>query len=44
MSAIVKTVRDKGEKNAILVMDDGTEVWTPEREKALPLLGKEIPV
>ena len=41
--ANVKSVRDKGDKAAILVLEDGVEVWTPDREKARELLGKPIP-
>ena len=39
----VVTVEPKGEKAAILIMDDGTKVWTPEKEKAHDLVGKPIP-
>jgi hypothetical protein len=39
----VSSVEAKGDKAAILVMDDGSRIWTPEKEKADPLVGKPIP-
>lgn len=36
-------ITPKGDKAAILSMQDGTKVWTPEKEKAEGLMGKEIP-
>jgi hypothetical protein len=39
----VVTVEAKGDKAAILVMDDGSRVWTPEKAKADELIGKPIP-
>ena len=41
--AAVLSVEAKGEKAAILVMDDGSRVWTPEKAKADELVGKPIP-
>jgi hypothetical protein len=42
--ANVKTVQDKGDKAALLILDDGSKpVWTPDRELARTLLGKPIP-
>lgn len=41
--SVVTAVEPKGEKAAILVMDDGTRVWTPEKAKADELVGKPIP-
>src|SRR5262245_53691862 len=44
LMAIVKTVTDKGDKAALLILDDGSKpIWTPDREAARALLGKEIP-
>jgi hypothetical protein len=41
---IVKTVQDKGDKAALLVLDDGSKpIWTPDRELARTLVGKPIP-
>lgn len=40
----VVTVEAKGDKGAgILVMDDGSRIWTPEKAKADELVGKPIP-
>ena len=41
--ATVTEVQAKGDKAAILVMDDGSRVWTPEKDKADALVGKPIP-
>jgi hypothetical protein len=41
---IVKTVTDKGDKAALLILDDGSKpIWTPDRELARSLVGKPIP-
>ncbi len=40
----VTAVQPKGEKNALLILDDGTQVWTPDIDKAKELkLGEPIP-
>ncbi len=39
----VLEVTPKGDKAAMLHMADGSQVWTPEMEKATPLVGKPIP-
>jgi hypothetical protein len=40
----VKTVTDKGDKAALLILDDGSKpIWTPDRELARTLVGKPIP-
>jgi hypothetical protein len=39
----VRSVEAKGDKAAILVMDDGSRIWTPEKDKADALVGKPIP-
>jgi hypothetical protein len=40
----VQRVEAKGDKGAaILHLDDGSKVWTPEMDKAEPLIGKPIP-
>jgi hypothetical protein len=42
--SIVKTVTDKGDKAALLILDDGSKpIWTPDRELARSLVGKPIP-
>lgn len=41
--ALVSAIEAKGDKAAILVMDDGTRVWTPEKAKADELVGRAIP-
>src|SRR5512143_1696835 len=40
---IVTMVSPKGEKAGMILLSDGTQVWTPEYEKAKPLTGKAIP-
>lgn len=39
----IKAIEHKGDKAAVLLMDDGARVWTPEYETAEPLVGKPIP-
>jgi hypothetical protein len=39
----VTAIEPKGDKAAILVMDDGSRVWTPEKAMAGDLVGKPIP-
>jgi len=39
----VALIEAKGDKAAIIVLEDGTRVWTPEKDKADPLVGKPIP-
>jgi len=39
----VTWVEQKGDKAGIMVMDDGTKVWTPDKAKADELVGKPIP-
>ena len=41
--ATVTAVQPKGDKAGILVMDDGSRVWTPEKAKGDELVGKPIP-
>ena len=42
--ANVKTVTDKGDKAALIQLEDGSKpIWTPDREVARTLLGKPIP-
>jgi hypothetical protein len=43
LMGVVTKVEAKGEKAAILVMDDGARVWTPDKTKADDLVGKPIP-
>lgn len=40
---VVLSVEPKGEKAALLVMDSGERVWTPDRAKAQDLVGRPIP-
>jgi hypothetical protein len=40
---VITAVEPKGEKAAILVMDDGSRIWTPDKAKADELVGKPIP-
>jgi hypothetical protein len=39
----VTAVEPKGDKAALLVMENNVRVWTPDIEKAKPLIGKPIP-
>jgi hypothetical protein len=39
----VTAVEPKGDKAALLIMDNGARVWTPEIDKAKALMGKPIP-
>jgi hypothetical protein len=39
----VTAVEPKGDKAALLIMENGVKVWTPDIEKAKALVGKPIP-
>lgn len=39
----VTAVEPKGDRAALLVMDNGVRIWTPDKAKAQELLGKPIP-
>ena len=39
----VASVQAKGDKAGIMIMDDGSRIWTPEKAKADELVGKPIP-